>query len=346
MNDAARVRVGDAGRDLVQHRQGFPDGEPLPPIDGAGEARAPQILHHQVRAAVAERPRIEDFDEAGKPKLCRRARFIEETSHQVAVVRILREQHLDRGVTAEHGVLGEINGAHAALADSPDQAMVRDELANEWIAPVVVPTGSALLGCHFAGAKLTRAAPVALAEICNVADRRAADRPPAPRRPRASRRIRPSPRTIGHDGGPASPRWYSLGVRLAMVIGAVMLLGLSAHAAPPATPIDPAPDLPTLQARLAKIFSDTHTPGMGVVLILWTAGIGLADVAAGKPARGGRCGRCLPRWSRRKARTPSACTQSGRSATCPSRISSSPRSGSHSSSPGNPKPRTTGKSMF
>lgn len=74
-----------------------------------------------------------------------------------------------------------------------------------------------------------------------------------------------------------------------MVIGAVMLLGLSAHAAPTATHIDPAPDLPTLQARLAKILSDTHTPGMGVVLanrdgILWTAGIGLADIAAGKPA--------------------------------------------------------------
>lgn len=74
------------------------------------------------------------------------------------------------------------------------------------------------------------------------------------------------------------------------MIGAVMLLGSSSvRGAPPATPVDPAPDLPTLQARLAEIMRDTHTPGMGVVLanregILWTAGIGLADVAAGRPA--------------------------------------------------------------
>ncbi|MEO8215166.1 MAG: serine hydrolase domain-containing protein, partial [Myxococcales bacterium] len=68
-----------------------------------------------------------------------------------------------------------------------------------------------------------------------------------------------------------------------------MLLGLSARAAEDRRPTEPAQDLAQLQARLTTILIDTHTPGMGVVLadrggMLWSAGVGLADVAAGKPA--------------------------------------------------------------
>src|SRR6186713_1298231 len=74
-----------------------------------------------------------------------------------------------------------------------------------------------------------------------------------------------------------------------IVLGAAMVLDLPARAADGSGAFVPAEDFGQLQARLARILSDTHTPGMGVAIanrdgVLWTAGIGLADVAAGTPA--------------------------------------------------------------
>jgi CubicO group peptidase (beta-lactamase class C family) len=44
-----------------------------------------------------------------------------------------------------------------------------------------------------------------------------------------------------------------------------------------------------LEERLAQILEETHTPGLGIVVVspeevLWTAGVGKADVASGRPA--------------------------------------------------------------
>jgi CubicO group peptidase (beta-lactamase class C family) len=69
----------------------------------------------------------------------------------------------------------------------------------------------------------------------------------------------------------------------------VLLLACPALAADADSPILPARDLTELQERLSGILKEANTPGMGVVIanrdgIVWSAGIGLADVAAGKPA--------------------------------------------------------------
>jgi CubicO group peptidase (beta-lactamase class C family) len=72
-------------------------------------------------------------------------------------------------------------------------------------------------------------------------------------------------------------------------LGVAMLVESVARAAEPDEATEPAEDLPQLEARLTRILNDTHTPGMGVVIanrdgVLWSAGLGLADVAVTKPA--------------------------------------------------------------
>src|SRR5437868_10569122 len=72
-------------------------------------------------------------------------------------------------------------------------------------------------------------------------------------------------------------------------LGVAMLVGPVAHAAEHGGATEPAEDLQQLELRLTRILNDTHTPGMGVVIanrdgLLWSAGLGLADIARGRPA--------------------------------------------------------------
>jgi len=51
----------------------------------------------------------------------------------------------------------------------------------------------------------------------------------------------------------------------------------------------PPQTIPELQARIREVLAQTKTPGIGITLVtrdsvLWTAGIGTADIAAGRPA--------------------------------------------------------------
>jgi CubicO group peptidase (beta-lactamase class C family) len=75
----------------------------------------------------------------------------------------------------------------------------------------------------------------------------------------------------------------------ALCVCALSILDAKALAGPPDESFVPAKDLAELQARLEKILKDDGVPGMAVVIadrdgIVWTAGIGLADVAARTPA--------------------------------------------------------------
>jgi CubicO group peptidase (beta-lactamase class C family) len=75
----------------------------------------------------------------------------------------------------------------------------------------------------------------------------------------------------------------------AACVCALSILNAKALAGPPDGSIFPAKDPAELQARLGKILKDNGVPGMAAVIanrdgIVWTAGIGLADVAAGTPA--------------------------------------------------------------
>src|SRR5262245_49476788 len=72
-------------------------------------------------------------------------------------------------------------------------------------------------------------------------------------------------------------------------LAAALVLGGNAGAAALEGSFVPAKDPAELQLRLGAILKENGVPGMAVVIatrdrIVWTAGIGLADVAAGRPA--------------------------------------------------------------
>src|SRR6187551_94745 len=75
----------------------------------------------------------------------------------------------------------------------------------------------------------------------------------------------------------------------AVGICALSILDEKALAGPPDGSFVPAKDAGELTARLGRILKDNGVPGMAAVIadrdgIVWTAGIGLADVAARTPA--------------------------------------------------------------
>jgi CubicO group peptidase (beta-lactamase class C family) len=75
----------------------------------------------------------------------------------------------------------------------------------------------------------------------------------------------------------------------AVCVCALSILDAKALAGPPDGSFVPAKDPVELKARLGKILKDNGVPGMAAVIadrdgIVWTAGIGLADVAARTPA--------------------------------------------------------------
>jgi CubicO group peptidase (beta-lactamase class C family) len=80
-------------------------------------------------------------------------------------------------------------------------------------------------------------------------------------------------------------------MRLFLIVcfAAALVRGGDADAATPQGSFVPAKDLAELELRLGAILKENDVPGVAVVIatrdqIVWTAGLGLADVAAGKPA--------------------------------------------------------------
>jgi CubicO group peptidase (beta-lactamase class C family) len=77
-------------------------------------------------------------------------------------------------------------------------------------------------------------------------------------------------------------------VRCAVAVAAVVALtGPPAAATQDSLP--PPRTIPELEARIREVIAETKTPGLGVALVtrdsaLWVAGLGTADVAAGRPA--------------------------------------------------------------
>jgi CubicO group peptidase (beta-lactamase class C family) len=76
---------------------------------------------------------------------------------------------------------------------------------------------------------------------------------------------------------------------LIFCLAAALVPGGNAEAAAPQASFAAAKDLAELELRLGAILKENGVPGMTAVIatrdrIVWTAGLGLADVAAGKPA--------------------------------------------------------------
>jgi CubicO group peptidase (beta-lactamase class C family) len=77
-------------------------------------------------------------------------------------------------------------------------------------------------------------------------------------------------------------------VLIAIAAGASPLPAQAPKAAPPPPP---ARSIPELEARIRKVLDSTHTPGVGLTLVsrdsvLYTGGLGLANVAEQRPATG------------------------------------------------------------
>jgi hypothetical protein len=66
----------------------------------------------------------------------RRARFVQEATHQLAVVRVLGQEHLDGGAATQHRVLGKVDCAHSALPDPANHTIIGDELADQRVRPI------------------------------------------------------------------------------------------------------------------------------------------------------------------------------------------------------------------
>jgi CubicO group peptidase (beta-lactamase class C family) len=84
---------------------------------------------------------------------------------------------------------------------------------------------------------------------------------------------------------------------LAPAFALVAVLGLApvaasqqdSAAAAAADTVSPPRTIPELQARIREVLAETRTPGIGIAIVsrdsvLWAAGIGTADIAAGRPA--------------------------------------------------------------
>jgi hypothetical protein len=100
--------------------------EPAEPGAPRGEGFAVEEFHHEVAAAARQVAEVEDLDDAGMADRGGRARFVEEPRDGVAVIRQLRQQHLDRCAAAEQRVFREVHRAHAALADPRCDLVVAD----------------------------------------------------------------------------------------------------------------------------------------------------------------------------------------------------------------------------
>ena len=72
---------------------------------------------------------IHDVDDVLVSDARRTPRLLQETSYQIRPARQLGRQHLERELLFDHDVLGQVDRAHAALAQfAKNSVAVRDQL--------------------------------------------------------------------------------------------------------------------------------------------------------------------------------------------------------------------------
>jgi len=99
------------------------------------EVLADEVLHHEVASAVVELTIEKHARGVGVRELTHRARLATEAGNQVTAREIARVEDLDRHVAIHIGLLGFVDGPHAALADLLDDAELPSNLLVEiWIA--------------------------------------------------------------------------------------------------------------------------------------------------------------------------------------------------------------------
>ena len=160
MDDPFFVGDGERGGKLPDDAQGVFAVERALFANPRLERLAFEILHHHVRRAVGELAEVVDFDQAGVVDKARRACFVHEALDRALVGRKLWMQHLDGDPLVDRLVLGFVDGAHAALSQKPDDAVLADALADEWAWPRTWTGRGGWLGAHgrFGGTLLYRTA--------------------------------------------------------------------------------------------------------------------------------------------------------------------------------------------
>ncbi len=110
-------RLTDQGRKLVRQ-------EPTAVLDAVGQRIAVQELHDDVAIAVRQNAQVEHLQDVIVADATSGLRLTFEALHHLGVAGERGVQDLDRHAAIDAHVLALEDGAHAALADQPDDAVL------------------------------------------------------------------------------------------------------------------------------------------------------------------------------------------------------------------------------
>jgi hypothetical protein len=131
MDEARRVRLGEARADLVGDGQGTRGRQPGLALEEFPQVLAPQVLHHEVDETFP-RAEVEDRDGVGVREFGDEQGLAPEAPHELWLRAQMRPQDLDGDPLADAHVLGQVHRAHAALPQPLDDPVaVVDHRAEE-----------------------------------------------------------------------------------------------------------------------------------------------------------------------------------------------------------------------
>ena len=128
MNDAALVRVVERVRNLGSDLEHLERLQHLVLLDAA-QGLPLDVRHHEKQVALEVRE-IVDRDDSRMIELGDGAGLALEPFALISL-EIPGSQHLDRYVTVENGVAGEVNDSHAPAADLPEDLVARREFSTD-----------------------------------------------------------------------------------------------------------------------------------------------------------------------------------------------------------------------
>ena len=126
VDDARLVRVGEPSEHLHDHRHLALERHRRRLAHGLLEVLALQELHRDERRAVGVIAEVEDHHHVRVGHLGDRPRLALEADLQLRVVGDLGDHDLEGHVAVEHGVVGQVNLAHGALAEGTEDVVLAD----------------------------------------------------------------------------------------------------------------------------------------------------------------------------------------------------------------------------
>ena len=117
MHDALGVRRSQTGTDATEQIQSPGNLQPARRlIQHRAQARAFHILHGDKEAAILGLVQIGDLDHVGMAQLVGGARLLAKALDELRVLAQIGGEKLERHLTAQQNMFGQINHAHSALA--------------------------------------------------------------------------------------------------------------------------------------------------------------------------------------------------------------------------------------